>query len=250
MSAGGWLHILATTRLGEADMDGAHKGLSFMGVDELAMEDALALVESYQPGGRFRNVTEQEAAREMARLLGCFTLAVETAAIYLGHFADDLTCAGFLTRLRKFGLEGLDAGVKQSNGSGWRIEERLNAALRQTLERLTGAEKLALNFSALLPAELIALPWLRVLVAKKYPEMEDDAEPGRLQLWNNLLRRLFSLRLLQPTGVIDGDGQPLLARVHRLVQKLVLFDWPEAERTWSQQIIDELIEERQTKPNR
>src|SRR5262249_1773887 len=46
-------------------------------------------------------------------------------------------------------------------------------------------------------------------------------EPGYPDSWLNVVRRLFSLRLWQPALVVDGNGQPLVARMHRLVQELV-----------------------------
>ncbi len=86
-------------------------------MDELPPDDALALIESYQPDGRFRSEAERDAAREMVRLLGCFTLAVESAAVYLGQFANEVTCAAFLTRLKKEGLEGLDTAAESISAS-------------------------------------------------------------------------------------------------------------------------------------
>ncbi len=85
LNGGDWLHVLATTRLGENELHGAHRDRSFLAIDELPPDDALALIESYQPGGRFRSKAERDAAREIVRLLGSFTLAVESAAVYLGH---------------------------------------------------------------------------------------------------------------------------------------------------------------------
>ena len=64
-------------------------------------------------------------------------------------------------------------------------------------------------------------PWLRALVAQKFPEIGQNSEPGYPNPWKSLLRRLLSLRLLQGTGVTAPDGQPLVARMHRLVQDQV-----------------------------
>ena len=221
LNAGDWLHVLATTRLGENELYGRHRDRSFLAVDELPPEDALALIESYQPYGEFSSEAERDAAREIVSLLGCFTLAVESAAVYLGQFANDVTCAGFLARLKKEGLEGLDRAAGQSSEGVLHGEKRLGATLQPTLERLDAAEKLALEFAALLPPDQVPLPWLRALVAKTYPEMEQDAEPGYPDPWKNVLRRLLSLRLFQATDVRDADGQPRIVRVHRLVQELV-----------------------------
>jgi tetratricopeptide (TPR) repeat protein len=244
LNASDWLHVLATTRLGENELHGTHRDRSFLAVDELPPDDALALIETYQPGGRFRSDAEHDAAREIVQLLGCFTLAVESAAVYLGQFAHDVTCAAFLARLKREGLDGLDTAATQSSEGVLHGEKRLGVTLRPTLERLNAPEKLALNFAALLPADHIALPWLRALVTKTFPEMACDAEPGHPDPWKNLLRRLFSMRLLQSTGVMDADGQPLVVRVHRLLQQLMLRDCPAPERAGLQQTVDSFITQR------
>ncbi len=224
-------HIIATTRLGEADLYGAHKDRAFLPVDELPKADALELIETYQPGGKFPNDAEREAALKIIDLLGMFTLAVETAAVYLGQFADDVTCAGFLARLNKEGLGGLDIAAEQTSEGVRHGEKRLAATLAPTLERLTEPEKLALSYSALLPADRIAIPWIRSLVAEKFPEIGKDAEPGYPDPWRNLLRRLLSLRLLQVTKISDRESNqsPRLIRVHRLLQEIVQrekYPWP------------------------
>jgi hypothetical protein len=221
LDAGDWLHVLATTRLGENELYGSHRDRSFLAVDELPPEDALALIESYQPGGGFCSQSERDAAREIVLLLGCFTLAVESAAVYLGQFADDVTCAAFLARLKKEGLRGLDTAANQSSERVLHGEKRLSATLQPTLERLGAAEKLALEFAALLAPDQVALPWLRSLVAKTFPPMERDAEPGYPDPWKNVVRTLISLRLLQATEVVDADRQPRVVGVHRLVQELI-----------------------------
>jgi hypothetical protein len=229
LNGGDWLHVLATTRLGENELHGSHRDRSFLAVDELLPDDALALIESYQHGGHFQTEAEREAAREIIRLLGCFTLAVESAAVYLGQFAISVACAAFLARLKKEGLTGLDTAAGQSSQGVLHGEKRLSATLEPTLEQLSDAGKRAMGFAALLPPDQVALPWLRGLVAWKFPEMGRDAEPGYPDPSKNLLRSLFGLRLLQPTDVMDGDGQPRVVRVHRLVQELIRRDAGEGQ---------------------
>ena len=244
LNGGDWLHILATTRLGENELYGAHKDRTFLAVDELAQQDALALIESYQRDGAFRSDADQEAAKEIVRLVGCFTLAVESVAVYLGQYARDVTCVGFLSRLKKEGLEGLESAAAQSTEAILHGEKRLSATLGPTLERLGAAERLALEFAAVLPPDQVALPWLRTLVGKTFPELERDAEPGYPDSWKSLLRSLLSLRLLQATDVVDEEKQPCVVRVHRLVQQLVFRDCPDQERATNQQAVDALITER------
>ena len=130
-------------------------------------------------------------------------------------------------------------------------EKSLRATLRPTLEeRLSPAETLALTVAAL-PADQVALPWflargpgpsrirprcrtrLRAaracrgscgLVAQARREYGHDAEPGYPDPWMNLYRHLFSLRLWQATSVIDTRKQPLVARMHRLLQEMMTLD--------------------------
>lgn len=93
--------------LGESDLYGRHKDRAFLPVDELPEADAIQLIETYQPNRALSSDSEREAARAIVNLLGRFTLAVESAAVYLGQFSEDVTCAGFLDRLKKEGLDGL-----------------------------------------------------------------------------------------------------------------------------------------------
>ena len=98
---GDWLHLIATTRLGESELFVAQKDRAFLPVDELPVEDALELVQRHQPGGRFPDAEANFAAEEIVALLGCFTLAVQTAAVFLGQFAEEVSCAAFCERLKK-----------------------------------------------------------------------------------------------------------------------------------------------------
>jgi len=120
----------------------------------------------------------------------------------------------------------------------------LSATLAPTLERLVPAERLALEFAALLPPDQVPLPWLRALVGKNFPEMQDDAEPGYPDPWKSLLRSLLSLRLFQATDVVDDEQQPRVVRVHRLVQQLMLLGCTAPQREAMQQALDALITER------
>lgn len=244
LNGGDWLHILATTRLGEDELFGSHRDRTFLAVDELPPDDALALIQSYQPEGLFLSDEEREAAREIVRLLGCFTLAIESVAVYLGQYANDVTCAGFLARLKKEGLEGLDRASTESAESVLHGEKSMSATLRPTLERLKPTQRLLLEYAALLPPDQVPLPWLRALVGKDHPELLNDAEPGYPDPWKSLLRGLFGQRLLQVTDAFDEQGQPRVVRVHRLVQEIVLAGCAEEERTGRRRAGDALIKER------
>jgi tetratricopeptide (TPR) repeat protein len=210
-----WLHLIATTRLGGHNLFSTQKDRAFVAVDELPEQDAIALIERYQPNGKFADQAERRAAEEIVRLLGGFTLAVETAAVFLGQFAEDVSCAAFLDRLRKEGLVGLETAAGETSEGVRHGEKLLTATLRPTLERLSDAERLALLIGALLPADHVALPWVRVAVAGEFPELGNDAKPGHPDPWQTLLRHLYSLRLFQVTAERSE------ARMHRLLQNII-----------------------------
>ena len=217
-----WLHLVATTRLGAAELFDQQEDRAFVTVDELPAVAALELIESYQPGRRFRDAARAgEAAAAIVRLLGRFTLAVETAAVFLGQFNGDVTCSDFRDRLNAEGLTGLDRTAITPSERLSYGEKSLGATLAPTLERLGKPGRLALGYAALLPADQVALPWLRAVMAEHDPKLGRDAEPGHPDPWKDLVRRLFNLRLLQPTGVRDSIGSPLVVRMHRLVQEFV-----------------------------
>jgi tetratricopeptide (TPR) repeat protein len=234
-----WLHVVATTRLGNREISNLVGNLSFLPVDEMPAPDAVDLIESYQPDGRFRNADERRAAEEIVRLLGGFTLAVETTALYLGQNRD-VTCKGFLSRLRKEGLPGLDAAAGDAETT-LHGEQRLGATLQPTLERLSVEEREVLGFAALLPPDTVPILWLRELAKERYPALGVDAETGYTGLWDRVVHRLASLRLLQPTGENGPDGEIRLARVHRLVQELVRRLWTDEERQRCDQAFENLI---------
>jgi hypothetical protein len=228
-----WLHLIATTRLDKHNLFSKQKDRAFVAVDELPQEDALALIERYQPNNKFPDHAERGAAEKIVRLLGGFTLAIETAAVFLGQFAEEVSCAAFRDRLRKEGLVSLETAAGETSEGVRHGETLLTATLRPTFERLSDAERLALTISAILPSDHIALTWVRVVVAGKFADLGKDAEPGHLDPWQTLLRRLYGLRLFQPT--VERSE----ARMHRLLQDVIKSSMPErnlrsstSERSW------------------
>ncbi|MGH9966994.1 MAG: tetratricopeptide repeat protein, partial [Pyrinomonadaceae bacterium] len=221
LPAAGWLHVIVTTRLGEDELHGHQPDRRFLSVEELPEEEAIGVIESYQPSGRFLSDEERDAATEIVRLLGRLTLACEIAAVFLGQFAGEVSCAAFMERLRREGLTGLETAARETTAGVLHGEKQVTATLAPTLESLTAPVKLAVEFAALLPADYVALPWIRALVAEDFPEIGIEAEPGHPDPWLSLLRRLLSLRLWQPTNAKDQEGGLLVLRMHRLLQDVV-----------------------------
>jgi len=214
-----WLRIIATTRLDEYELFGKQKDRAFVTLNGLPEGEAVALIERYQPGGTFSDEMTRAAALDIVQLLGGFTLALEHAAVFLGQFASRLNCISFRDHLRREGLTNLEEVdcEKFDDGSSY-FKKCLSSTLRPTLEQLDEAERLTLIFASLLPADHVALPWLRELVTQAFPELGENPSLGSSGRWLGLLQRLFSLRLLQTTA------ERYEARMHRLVQEAVQLD--------------------------
>ena len=225
-----WLHVLATTRSGAEDFGNDPERLTVLSIDELPDDDALRLIESYQPGGRFPSPQERDAALELVRLLGGFTLAVEVVAVHLGERAGRVTCAAFLERMKKEGLGKFDDVIQGTKTGIFHGEKLVGATLKPTLDLLSEPERLVLDYAALLPPDAIPLPWLRALAAKNFPELGRDAEPGYDDPWLSLANHLLGLRLLQTIDFTEDGRTPRLLRMHRLVGELVRSTDKEIER--------------------
>ena len=213
----GHVDLLATTRLAPASIPGGAQELSFIAVDELPEEDALALMRSHQPEGRFASQDEDNEAHQIVLLLRGFTLAVETAAIYLGRHSAPDACRLFRERLSPSLLrESEQAATDPAVAVRHRVRS-LDETLAFTLATLTPEALHLLTFAALLPADQVAVPWLRVLGAGRYPDFQDSESNA----FSQLLELLLGLRLFQPGEAVDAEGHLLIVRMHRLVQDLM-----------------------------
>jgi tetratricopeptide (TPR) repeat protein len=210
-----WLRIIVTTKLDDYELFGKEKDRTFATLGELSEEEALALVERYQPGGRFPDHAARAVALDIVQSLGGFTLALERAAVFIGQSVSSSNCISFRDRLRSERLTSLEEvdGATLADSSSY-FKKCLTATLRPTLEQLDEAERVTLTFAALLPADHVALPWLRELLTQAFPEFGEDRQLGAGR-WLALLQRLFSLRLLQTTAKRCEVG------MHRLVQEVV-----------------------------
>lgn len=213
-----WLRVVATTRFGPEQLRASQKSLGFVRVDSLNEDDALALVRDHQkprdakglfPG--FDSPCEEQSAREIVRELGCFTLAVEQVAVYLG-LHEEVTPAAYLSGMRRKGLHIVDAlgGREDIQNQMLHREKQLSIILETTLGLLDEPGRTALRFASLLPPDSVPWPWLKTLVLRSHPELArfaaDEPDP-----WLAIRRRVAGLRLLT-----DGDD-PAIARIHRLV---------------------------------
>src|ERR1043166_1076121 len=216
----GRLDLIATTRLAPRNIPGSIQAQNFIAAHELPEEDGLALLRNHQPHGRFPNQMEDDQAREIVRLLEGFTLAVETAGIYLGRYADEVTCAQFLGDLRIRLLAQSEEAAGDSTVVVRHRERLLEKTLSFTLGRLSPEAVEVLNFAALLPADQIALPWLEAVGAAQFTALNDD--PVALNsVFSQTADLLLGLRLFKTTNLTDAEGHLLVVRMHRLVQELL-----------------------------
>jgi tetratricopeptide (TPR) repeat protein len=216
-----WLHIIATSRFGIVEF-GVGINKVFIPVDELSESDALSLIESYLPGGNFSNNKEFEAAKEIVNLLGCFTLAIEVVAVYLGEFAMDVSCREFLIRLKKEGLSGVNHIANETNNRVLHDETSIFATFKQTFNHLSEIDRTVLLNAAQLPPDHIPLKWVKNVIAETNSDFSMPVQPGYPDPWKNLIRRLISLRLLQITSPVIKSEDIEIVKMHRIVQEVVL----------------------------
>ena len=151
------LHLLATTRL--RPPSGEH----WLALGELFEADALDLLEKHRP---FADEAEREAGLRLVRRLGGFALAVELVAAWLRVHPG----SSYARLVEGLGLEELEdlAADQEVELRRHNHERRLSAVLGPVLEGLQPAERRTLEYAALLPADCVALPWLRILVTREF----------------------------------------------------------------------------------
>lgn len=210
-----WLKVLVTTRLGPGELGSDETTQKLLTIDELPFDDGVSLMESYQPGCRFKTAEEQGKAGEIVKLLGGFTLAVEVAALYLYEKRGRVSCAEFLEVLKSKGVDY----VGEHTNKQLSHTKLISATLAPTIDSLFPEETLILSYASLLPPDSIPLPWLKALVVKEYPHLGEEEMAGIDNPWITTINHLLSLRLFQ---IIESTEQmPLVVRMHRLVQEAV-----------------------------
>ena len=205
-----WLSLIATTRESAAAWAKADR-LQVLELDALDPGDALALIREWQPGSAFAHAADEAAAKELCELLGCFTLAAEQAAIYLGTQAG-ASLQGFVVALKAGGLHQLDALARdpELRATMQHREKQLDLVLQQTLPATGSLERVLLDYAACWGPDAIPKPWIEGLVREQHANLLTSSGLGADPLanaWAWLGRR----RLLTPTQ------WPELLRLHRLI---------------------------------
>ncbi len=208
---GGQLHLLATTRI----LPPGNRGDSWLKLGRLSREESLAFLEKFQ---RFADEAEEAAALRIVERLDGFALALEvvaaSAAVHVEKYSEIADRLG-LALLDRLGSER-DVETYRHND-----EQRLSAVLMPVLEELSPIARRVMEFAAFLPPDVIALPWLRQLIAAEFPEVDDrtnkDHDP-----WKEVVRELERRMLI--AREVEGDAR--IVRVHRMVQEVTLSPMP------------------------
>jgi Tfp pilus assembly protein PilF len=239
----GRVDLIVTTRLAPHNIPGSAQAQKFIDLDELPEEDAVALLRSHQAEGRFASPAEDQEARQIVRLLAGFTLAVETAAIYLGRRPGPNACRQFRERLEADLVGASEAAAGDQKVTVRHRVRSLEETLAFTLQTLTPEARHVLDYASFLPANQVAVPWLKLLGAAEFPSFDAEAENVQ-NLFRQTLELLLGLRLFQSTDVVDADGRPLVVRIHPLVQDLLRNRQPTEDVNTRQQAVDELVKAR------
>ena len=216
-----WARVLYTTRLAPDEFTKAGAMIRPLDLDRLPENQAVDLIRRYQPGQAFASPEHEAAAREIVRELSGLTLAVETAAVYLGQCDPRVAEPQYAVDVRNY-LNKLREDLKTGGSEGVMSQLReVTATLRPTLARLDAPARTVLQIASLLAPDGVALPWVRAIAGQSHPELAADAATGESDPWTQLIRGLIGMRLFQPTA------EPRVVAIHRILQRVLESELPE-----------------------
>jgi len=215
-----WARVLYTTRLAPDEFTRAGAVVRPLDLDRLPENQPVDLIRRYQPGQAFATLEHEAAAREIVRELSGLTLAVETAAVYLGRCDPRVAEPQYAVDVRHY-LAKLRDDLKTGGGAGVMNQLReVTATLRPTLARLDAPARTVLQIASLLAPDGVALPWVRAIAGQSHPELAAEAAAGESDPWTQLIRGLIGMRLFQPTA------EPRVVAVHRILQRVLKSELP------------------------
>src|SRR5205085_3619061 len=150
-------------------------------------------------GGEARGEEDSEwkAALALVHRLGGHALALEVVGVFLWK-NPEVTYWDYLARLEAEGAGAVEgaADVTPVELISRHPEKFIGRLLEPTLALLTPAEMRALEYAAVLPPDMVALPWLEEMVVKDMPKAmgQEVVEQGG---------RRFKIRILGPPGYPD-----------------------------------------------
>jgi hypothetical protein len=240
-----WARVLYTTRLAPDEFTKAGGVIRTLDLDRLPEDQAVDLIRRYQYRRAFASPEHEATAREIVRELSGLTLAMETAAVYLGQCDPRAAEPQYAVDARNY-LNKLREDLKTGGNEGVMSQLReVTATLRPTLARLDAPARTVLQIASLLPPDSVALPWVRAIAGQSHPELAADAATGENDPWTQLIRGLIGMRLFQPTG------EPRVVAIHRILQRVIEAEMPEGREQLEPQLIEHIISVRaQRRPAR
>ncbi len=226
-----WARVLYTTRLAPDEFVKAGAVIRPLDLDRLPENQAVDLIRRYQPGQVFASPEHEAAAREIVRELSGLTLAVETAALYLGQCDPRAAEPQYAVDVRNY-LNKLREDLK-TGGSACVMSQlrEVTATLRPTLARLDAPTRTVLQIASLLAPDGVALPWVRAIAGQNHPELAADAVTGQSDPWTQLIRGLIGMRLFQPTA------EPRVVAIHRILQRVLEAEMPEGREVLQSRLV-------------
>lgn len=200
------LHILVTSKILPP------KEMKCIALGDLDQDAALDLVEKHRA---FANADERSAARVIVKRLGCLPLAIELVASWLEEHPD-VSCRQMAA---DFGVGDVGAMAGESASALRRYDPRkaVQAVLAPVLATLNPAERLAVEYAAFLPEDVVALPWIKRLVEQ---DLRGAGRTNRWSTpWDEACRRLKQLALFMP--VRDEEVVSPLVRMSTFLQECV-----------------------------
>jgi Flp pilus assembly protein TadD len=198
-----WLRILSTSRESPSQEALASKRVFNLDLPPLDDDTAYRLLCEHQTTRDFANDQDRADARELARQLGGFTLAIEQVAIHLG--LNDVRPGEYLAQLVASGLPSVDVLGQDAEVAAGMLHQtkQLKPIIDSMLVGLPPEAIVLLKFAAHLPPDTIPWPWLESLTSSVFPSQTLD--------FRRIKRLVEGRRFLTP-----GDREQY-HRMHRLI---------------------------------
>ena len=133
-------------------------------LDRLSPDDGRRLLRKYRDFGTDK--AEIEAARQIVSALEGHALSLEVVGVFVWQRNRTEPAFGYTGYLEWMERKGLLAAVEGAARGGkvqlsLNVEAMVSRLLEPTLAGLSEPERRTLEYASLLPAEWVALPWLR-----------------------------------------------------------------------------------------
>ena len=207
-----YFHVIITTRESTIGFSYIYTEM----VDCLSEVESLELLNNLRP---FDSPQESIAARNIARILDGFPLAIELTGEYLRR-SPRVTYQEQYERMNRELSQSFQEQGHEAPSLKRHQMETVSMILMVTLSKLTPNARKALNFASQMAPDAVGLNWLPKLIGL------DDKD--RL----NVIGELIGFNLLTPL-----EKEPNIARIHRLVADSVKQYIPEEE---CKEIIDDI----------